>query len=59
MAKSGGLASTNKKLFRGSSSLELTIEELLEHRRPLTVLEIGRAGGSALTSWRSRSVTCR
>ena len=49
MAKSGGLASTNKKLFRGSSSLELIIEELLEHRRPLTVLEIGRPGGSALT----------
>ena len=48
MAKTRSLESINKKLFKGSSSLQATIRNLLETRRPVSVLEIGCGAGRAL-----------
>lgn len=48
MAKSRNLESINKKLFKGASTLQATLERLLVSRRPLAVLEIGCGAGRAL-----------
>jgi len=48
MAKTRSLESIDQKLFKGSSSLQTTIERLLESRRPISVLEIGCGAGRAL-----------
>ncbi len=48
MAKSRNLESINKKLFKGASTLEATLEGLVTAGRPLAVLEIGCGAGRAL-----------
>ncbi|RPI57009.1 MAG: class I SAM-dependent methyltransferase [Acidobacteria bacterium] len=48
MAKTRSLEAINKKLFKGASSLQATLEGMLETRRPLAVLEIGCGAGRAL-----------
>ena len=48
MAKTRSLKSVNVKIFKGSSSLQATIQHQLDIRGSVTVLEIGCGAGRAL-----------
>jgi SAM-dependent methyltransferase len=54
MAKSRSLASIDKKLFKGSATLQKTVDELLATRCPVSVLEIGCGAGRALMELASK-----